>query len=51
MLLTDEFFTVSGVTPEDPRVSGNINNLSGQRLNIGLTTQKLVMTPAFSLHH
>jgi hypothetical protein len=51
MLLTDEFFAVSGITPEDPRVSGNINNFSGRGLNIGLTAQNRAMTPAFSLHH
>jgi hypothetical protein len=51
MLLTDEFFAVSGITPEDPRVSGNSNNFSGRGLNIGLTAQNRAMTPAFSLHH
>jgi hypothetical protein len=51
MLLTDEFFAVSGITPEDPRVSGNINNFSGRGLNIGLTAQNRAMAPAFSLHH
>ena len=51
MLLTDEFFAVSGITPEDPRVSGNINNFSGRGLNIGLTAQNRVMPPSFSLHH
>jgi hypothetical protein len=51
MLLTDKFFAVSGITPEDPRVSGNINNFSGRGLNIGLTTQNRAMTSAFSLHH
>ncbi len=51
MLLTDEFFAVSGITPRDPRVSGNINNFSGQDLNIGLATQNCAMPPAFSLHH
>jgi hypothetical protein len=51
MLLTDEFFAVSGITPKDPRVSGNINNFSGRGLNIGLTVQNRAMTPAFSLHH
>jgi hypothetical protein len=51
MLLTDEFFAISGITPEDPRVSANINNFSGRGLNIGLTTQNRAMTPAFSLHH
>jgi hypothetical protein len=52
MLLTDEFFTVSGVTPKDPpRVSGNISDFSGQGLNIGLTTLNHAMTPDFSLQH
>ncbi len=51
MLLTDEFFAVSGITPEDPRISGNINNFSGRGLNIGLTAQNRAMAPAFSLHH
>jgi hypothetical protein len=51
MLLTDEFFAVSGITPEDPRISGNINNFSGRGLNIGLTAQNRAMPPAFSLHH
>jgi hypothetical protein len=51
MLLTDKFFAVSGITPEDPRVSGNSNNFSGWGLNIGLTAQNRVMAPAFSLHH
>jgi hypothetical protein len=51
MLLPDEFFAVSGITPEDPRVSGNINNFSGRGLNIGLTAHNCVMTPTFSLHH
>jgi hypothetical protein len=50
-LLTDEFFAVSGITPEDPRVSGNINNFSGRGLNIGLTAQNCAMASAFSLHH
>jgi hypothetical protein len=45
MLLTDELFSISGVTPEDSSVSGNINNLSGRGLNIGLTTQNCVMAP------
>ncbi len=51
MLLTDEFFAVSGITLEDPRLSGNINNFSGRGLNIGLTAQNRVMPPSFSLHH
>jgi hypothetical protein len=51
MLLTDEFFAVSGITPNDPRVSGNLNNFSGRGLNIGLTAQTRAMTPSFSLHH
>jgi hypothetical protein len=51
MLLTDEFFAVSGITPEDPRVSGKINNFSGRGLNIGLPAQNRAMPPAFSLHH
>jgi hypothetical protein len=51
MLLRDEFFAVSGITPEDPRVRGNINNLPGRGLNIGLTAQNRAMPPAFSLHH
>jgi hypothetical protein len=51
MLLTDEFFAVSGVTPKDPQVSGNINNFSGRGLNIGLTAQNRAMAPTFSLHH
>jgi hypothetical protein len=29
MLLSDEFFAILGITPEDPRVSGNRNNFSG----------------------
>ncbi len=51
MLLRDEFFAVSGITPEDPRTSGTINNFSGRGLNIGLTAQNRAMTPAFSLRH
>jgi hypothetical protein len=51
MLLSDDFFAASGITPEDPCVSGNINNFSGRGLNIGLTAQNRAMPPAFSLHH
>jgi hypothetical protein len=51
MLLTDKFFAISRITPEDPRVRANTHNFSGRGLNIGLTAQNRVMTPTFSLHH
>jgi hypothetical protein len=45
MLLTDEFFAISGITPEDPRVShNNSNNFAARGLNIGFTAQKHAMT-------
>jgi hypothetical protein len=51
MLLSDEFFAISGITPKDPRVSGDQNNFSGRGLNIGTSAQTRAMAPSFSLHH